>query len=167
MSTQNPNRFSLLNLFEWYTTMLQVIQSLSNEDIQSKLKTILEKGKFHAEALSKNPDELRKEIDQYLQENKPFEWNRNQPINSNETRVDKDWEQHDNLTLFAMLLGSKELLKEWGVDYPLNPTGPGLADTSKKYIEALEQVKSHCDVSAQQEYYDYLIQQLKSHPRMK
>jgi ribosomal protein L11 methylase PrmA len=163
MNTQT----SLSNLMDWYTTMLQVIQSLSNEEIQSTLKTILERGKLHVEALSRNPDDLKQEIDQYLQNNNPFEWNKNPPPNSKEERVEKDWEQHDNLTLFAMLLGNKELLKKWGVDYPLGLNGPGLADASKEYINVLIDVMSKCEVATQKQYYDYLINQLKAHPTMK
>lgn len=154
---------SLPNLVEWYTSMLQAIQFLSNTDVHSKLKNCLETGKLHAEALSNNPNELRREIEQYLQENRPFEWNRNRSARLAEDRAEKDCKQHDNLTIFAMLVGNKELLKKWGVDYPLSPTGPDLADASRAYIEALEKARDLCNTASQREYYNYLIEQLNSH----
>lgn len=160
---QNPNQLSLVDLVEWYTAMLRVAQSL-NGNINIKLGGILEQGKFHADKLLSNPEELKQEIDQYLQKNRPFEWNRGRK--SNKANDEKDWEQHDNLTLFALLLGSKSLLKEWGVDYPLGTSGPGLADPSETYIKSLEEVKEGCEVEAQKEYYEYLIAELRRHPRM-
>lgn len=158
---------SLESLLKLYIHLLQVIQSLNDSDAQSKLKNCLETGKLHAEALSNHPDELRKEIDQYFEENRPFEWNRNQPIRLDETRVKKDWEQHEQLTVFAMLLNSREFLKKWGVDYPLGDNGSGLAGDLRNYIEFLEDIKNQYTEAPQIEYYDYLIEQLKLHPRMR
>jgi hypothetical protein len=162
---------SLLDLLKWYTTMLQAIQPLSDSDVKSKLKNRLETGKLHVEALLNNlphnPDQLRKEIEQDFEKNRPFEWNRNQPNRLDETRVEKDWEQHEELTILAILLGSKEFLKTWGVDYPLSCDGSGLADASRSYIENLRMVKDRCAEAIQIEYYDYLIEQLKSHAQMR
>ncbi len=166
MSIKNPDQVSLRDLFDWYKTMLQFIQSLNlNSDIQPQIKESLKKGKFYAEELLNNPDKLKNEIDQYLRQNYPFEWNRDKSGCYDETRVEKDWEQHDNLTLFAMLLNSKEFLNKWGVDYPLGANGPGLADPSQTYINRLEAVKNRCE-EAQKQYYEYLINELSSHPNM-
>lgn len=165
MNIQNTSQLSIMELINWFTTMLKVIQPLKG-DIQTKLKDILEKGRLHAEALSEQPDKLKQEIDLYFQQNKPFEWNRDNSSNSIDVRVEKDWEQHDTLTLFAMLLNSKDILKKWGVDYPLNVGGPGLADSSRKYIDLLKKVRDNCGVKSQKEYYDYLINQLSSHAKI-
>jgi ribosomal protein L11 methylase PrmA len=147
--------------------MLQAIQPLSDSDVKSKLKNRFEKGKLHVEALLSNSDQLRKEIEQDFEKNRPFEWNRNQPNRLDETRVEKDWEQHEELTICAMLLNSKEFLKKWGVDYPLSRDGSGLANASRRYIENLERAKDQCAEAIQREYYEYLIEQLNSHPRMR
>ncbi|MEM1251425.1 MAG: hypothetical protein AAGI69_03245 [Cyanobacteria bacterium P01_H01_bin.21] len=166
MYSHNKQALSLTDVINWYTNMLAAIPLIKNPAIQPNLEKILREGQFHAKELAQNPDILVGEIHQYLSKSLPFEWNRNQSGRMNRHRVEQDWKQHDELTLFAMLVGPKygqTLLLEWGVNYPLGPNGPGLADPSKNYIQALESVAANCTVEAQRDNYTYLISQLKFH----
>jgi hypothetical protein len=159
MNMQVPTPLSLEDLVKWYTDMLDVVQKL-DPSIKERLKTILEKSKYHADALLRSPELLKQQIDEYLLSIKPFEWNRDKK--QNPANAERDWKQHDNLIILAMLLGDKSILKEWGVDYPLKADGPGLADPSQNYIQNLEEVSKGC-TEGQKVYYDYLIAELQNH----
>jgi len=101
MSTQNPRQLSLVELAEWYKAMLEAVQLLNlNNDIKSKLKGILMKGNLYIEELASSPIKLKSEIDQYLQEAQPFEWNRGNGERLVEDNIEKDWDQPIVRTVF-------------------------------------------------------------------
>lgn len=156
---QNPDQLSLIELAEWYKAMLEAVKLL-NKDIKEKLEGILTRGKLQVEEVLGSPSKLKNEIDHYVQGAQPFEWNRGNHGRLIRANIKKDWEQHEYLTIFAMILGDESFLKKWGVDYPLNAGGPGLANPSNEYIEVLEGAKEKCHSATHKQYYQYLIKEL-------
>lgn len=161
---QVPHELSLTDLVRWYEEMLQSTELLSSDpSLKSRIEKIVRIQKNHIDSILAPSRSLQQELNDYFSDpaNRPFEWNRNSSKNgSNE---EKDWEQHDHLTICAMLLGDtklgEELILKWGINYPMD-NGPGLSQPNQKYIETLKRGMAYSQSAKQTYYYQFLIDNL-------
>jgi hypothetical protein len=131
--------------------------------LRGELEKILKEAEVRTNRLLKFPEEYEKVINDYLSSNCPFEWNRFEAVDESDwqSKIKRDLKQHDDLIIYSYLINDESLLIKWGIHYPLNHGGPGLALPEKRYIDLIQNARNGTRLEEQQYFYDVLLKYLR------